>query len=190
MRRHQVCLRPACVEDALFLVELWADALRRCDVQEQVAHVEVLVKESTANPEQRLLVAEVDGVPAGAVLLRVSTVTPLNPEPVVQAFSPHVTPTHRRQGVGRALLEAAVAYAEELGVPLVATAAASASRDANRFMARLGLSPQATLRLAGTHAVRAKIEAQRPPQERDERSRAQVLAARRSLRRRRALRED
>jgi hypothetical protein len=66
----------------------------------------------------------------------------------------------------------------------VATAAASGSRDANRFMARLSLGPQAVLRIATTHAVRAKLTAQRPPVQRaGGRQLTQVLAARRSMRR-------
>jgi len=157
--RHTVVLRPARVEDALFLALLWSDALRRGDRQEQVADVELVVKDSLVSAEQRLLVAEVDGAPAGAVLLRVTTLTPLNLEPVVQAVSPHVLPEFRRLGVGRLLVESAAAYAEELGIAHVVTGAAAGSRDANRFMARLGLGPHAVLRVAPTQLVRAKAEA-------------------------------
>ena len=60
--RHTVVLRPARVEDALFLALLWSDALRRGDRQEQVADVELVVKDSLVSAEQRLLVAEVDGL--------------------------------------------------------------------------------------------------------------------------------
>ena len=45
MSRHSVVLRPARVEDSLFLAVLWSDALRRGDRQEQVADVELLVKD-------------------------------------------------------------------------------------------------------------------------------------------------
>lgn len=184
MSRHAVSLRTATVEDALFLADVWADAVRRGDKQEQVADVELVVKDSLESAEQRVLVAEVDGTPAGAVLLRVTTLTPLNLEPVVQAVSPHVLPEFRRMGIGRMLVEAAAAYAEELGVAHVATGAVAGSRDANRFMARLGLGPHAVLRVAPTHVVRAKVEAQRPPMERHrDRARVQLLAARRSMRR-------
>lgn len=184
MTRHVITLRTARVEDALFLVEVWSDVLRRGDRQEQVADVELVVKDSLDSAERRVVVAEVDGAPAGAVLLRVTTLTPLNLEPVVQAVSPHVLPEFRRIGVGRMLVEAAAAYAEELGVAHIATGAVSGSRDANRFMARLGLGPHAVLRVAPTALVRAKVEAQRPPMERHrDRARNQLLAARRSRRR-------
>ncbi|MDP2774949.1 MAG: GNAT family N-acetyltransferase, partial [Nocardioides sp.] len=84
----------------------------------------------------------------------------------------------------RLLMESAVSFAEELGVAHVGTAASSGSRDANRFMARLGLGPHAMLRLAPTVVVRAKLTAQRPATAATSgRQLTRVLAARRSLRR-------
>ena len=93
MSRQPVSMRQATIGDVPFLVELWSDALRRADRQEQVHDLELIVEEAAASAEQRLLaIAEYDGEPAGAVLLRVTPMTPLNLEPTVQAFSPHVTP--------------------------------------------------------------------------------------------------
>jgi hypothetical protein len=68
-------------------------------------------------------------------------------------------------------------------------AAPSASRTGNRFMARLSLGPQATLRVATTHAVRTKLTAQMPTSQRvseratGRRQLGAVLAVRRQLRR-------
>ncbi|ANH40075.1 putative acetyltransferase [Nocardioides dokdonensis FR1436] len=186
MSRSPVTLRTASEEDALFLVELWEPYLRRGDREDQVADLERVIKESAASPEQRLLIADHDGRPAGAVLLCVATLSPINLEPVVQFHSPTVVPDMRRHGVGRTLVEAAVAWAEDLGIPHVATEASATSRDANRFMARLALRPQAVLRAATTHAIRTKVEAQRPATERGRSARGQMLAARRSLRRQQA----
>jgi GNAT superfamily N-acetyltransferase len=184
--RSLVVLRDAEVSDAPFLAELWSAALRRADVQEQVADLELVVKASGASMEQRIVVAEYDGQPAGAVLLRITTVTPLNLEPVVQVLSPTVLPQHRRHGVGRMLMEAAVQFAEDAGIPQCAAAAASGSRDGNRFMARLALAPLATYRVAPTAAVRARLTAQRPTlttAPSGGRHLTRVLAARRSQRR-------
>lgn len=183
MMRTQVTLRCAVLTDAPFLATLWADALRRADRQDQIADLEVIIKDATQSPEERLVVAEYDGSPAGAVYLRMTTLSAINLEPTVQALSPHVLPEFRRHGVGRTLMEAAVTFAEELGVGHLATAAASSSRDGNRFMARLALGPQAVLRVAPTHAVRARLAAQRPLHRGGGRQLGQVLAARRSLRR-------
>ena len=128
------------------------------------------------------MVAEYDGQVAGAVHLRAATMTPLNLEPVVQTISPHVFPEFRRHGVGRALMEASVAFAEELGIGHVATAVVAGSRDANRFMARLALGPYALLRVASVHALKAKLSSQRPQVVRPTPGRSPVLAVRRSLR--------
>ena len=87
----------------------------------------------------------------------------LNLEPVVRALSPHVLPRFQRHGIGSALMDAAVSWAEELGIAHVATAAVAGSRDANRFMARIALGPYAVLRVATTHAVRTRLSAHRRP---------------------------
>lgn len=183
MMRTLVTLRCAVLADAPFLATLWRETLRRADRQEQIADLEMIIKNASDSPDERLVVAEYDGRPAGAVYLRLTTLSSINLEPTVQALSPHVLPQFRRHGVGRTLMEAAVTFAEELGIGQLATAAASSSRDGNRFMARLALGPQAVLRVAPTHAVRARLVAQRPSLHRGGRPLGQVLAARRSLRR-------
>lgn len=184
--RSMVTLRAAEASDAPFLAELWAVALRRADHDEHVADLEQVIKNAAASPEQRLVVAEYDGTPAGAVLLKITTVTPLNLDLSVQVLSPHVLPAFRRHGIGRMLMECAAAFAEEAGVPQICTAAASGSRDANRFMARLALAPLATYRVAPVSAVRARLTAQRPTLATTPtggRQLTRVLAARRSMRR-------
>lgn len=186
MSRTLVTLREADISDAPFLAELWSEALRRADMVEQLDDMEQIIRRVEQSPEQRLTIAEYDGERAGGVYLRVSTLTPLNLEPTVQALSPHVVSGFRRKGVGRQLMDAAVCFAEELGIAHVTTAASSGSRDANRFMARLGFGPQAMLRVAATHAVRAKLTAQLPHSQRIPGGRpqlGQVMAARRSMRR-------
>ena len=184
MSRSLVSMRLAVRADAPMLAELWAEALRRVDHQEQIHDLEQVIAAAETDPGTRIVVAEHDGEMAGAVLLQVSTLTPLNLEPTVQIVSPHVFPAFRRRGVGRALMDSAVGFAEELGVDHVASGSSSASRDANRFLARLALGPHAVLRIAPTAAVRAKLTAQRPSlSTTGARQVTRVLAARRSLRR-------
>ena len=62
------------------------------------------------------------------MLLRVATLSPINLEPVVQCYTPTVVPELRRHGVGRTLVEAAVALAEDLGIAHVMTAAVGVAR--------------------------------------------------------------
>ncbi|WP_110181556.1 GNAT family N-acetyltransferase [Nocardioides solisilvae] len=181
MVRASVTLRPATDDDVAALVGLWADALRRGTPEQQAADVLQVLHQAAADPDSSVLVAELDGRVAGAVHLRATTVSPVNLEPVVHAVAPHVHPDHRRRGVGTALMEAAVVFAEERQVGLVGAAAISASRDSNRFFARLSMGARATLRIATTQSVRHRLVALRPERAGHQGSRHldRVLAARR-----------
>ncbi len=81
-----------------------------------------------------------------------------------------------------------MAFAEEHGIAHLGAAAVAGSRDANRFMARLALTPFANLRLAPTQVVKAKLTAAGPVTGRahgSARHLTKVVAARRSMRRER-----
>jgi GNAT superfamily N-acetyltransferase len=182
--RSQLLLRPAKDCDVAALAAVWVDVLRRCDHDQQVEDVRRIVDRVSALHEERIVVAEFDGAVVGAVHLRATTFSPINLEPVLQVISPHVLAEYRRHGVGSALMDAAVSFAEELGIGHVGTAVNAASRDSNRFMARLALGPAATLRVAPTSAVKGRLHAQRPMLARATgRHLPKVLAARRSMRR-------
>ena len=182
--RPSITLRSAEMADAPALADLWAEHLRRGDSHDQLHDVVTVLERAASSPDERVVLAEYDGDVAGAVHLRTTTVSALNLEPVVHALSPTVLAQHRRHGIGRMLMEAAVAFAEERGVGYVATAVAAGSRDANRFMARLALSPAATLRISPTALFRTRIDAARKSARPSPRQLTQVVAARRSMRRR------
>jgi GNAT superfamily N-acetyltransferase len=177
MSRSLVTLRDATLSDVPQLAELWQPFLRR-GTDEQLHDVATAIEQIGDRPRERLVVAEYDGEFAGAVFLRAARYSPVNPEPVLQAHNAMVVPSHRKRGIGNALIECAVTWAEELGIGHVGTATSSGSREANRFMARLALGPQAVLRMAPTPVVRSKLAARYPAA----RQVTQVLAARRSLR--------
>ena len=179
MSRTPLVARIARREDAPELVTLWSDVLRRTDPSDQLADLELVIKQAAVSPEQRLVVVEYGGELAGAVFLRLTTLSPINLEPCVQSVQPRVLPHLRRHGVGKALMDAATSFAEENGFLHVTTAVTSTSRDANRFMARLGFGPVAMIRLAPTSLARQRLT---PPSAGD-RGLNKVLAARRSQRR-------
>lgn len=182
MARTPVVLHEAAADDADVLAAIWSGVLRRADPSQQAQDVRGVISLAAEDPAVRIVVAEYDGSIAGAVYLRLTTVSPLNLDPVVMALSPHVLPHFRRRGVGKALMEASVAWAEELGIGQVASAAVSGDRDANRFMARLALTPRAVLRVGATSAVRHKLS---PAARGGTRQLTSVLAQRRSQRLRR-----
>jgi GNAT superfamily N-acetyltransferase len=189
MGRPQVVLREAVPADADFLAGLWSSSLRRVEPEAQVADVLTVIERAHEAPEQRLVVAEYDDRPAGAVLLHLGTVSSLNLEPTVRVLSPSVVPELRRHGVGHALLEAALCFADEHGVSSLGTAVSPGARESNRFMARLGFSALATYRIAPAAVVRARLRGQRPAPVvvgANGRAATRIIAARRSMRRSRA----
>lgn len=183
--RHSLAVRPALPVDVPGLLAVWSDVLRPGPEAERRADLEALIAEATSSEDRMVVVAEIDGEVAGAVCLSATTVTPLNRQPAVYAVSPHVLPQFRRRGAGAALMDAAVSFAEDRGIELVASAAAAEWRDANRFLARLSLVPQAMLRVAPTAVVRSRLSAARPGRRgrpRPTSSVDRVVAARRNRR--------
>lgn len=188
MTRSTITLRPATSQDAPRLAALWGDLLRKGDDAQRVADCLAAIERAGQSHDERLVVAVQDDQLAGAVYLVATTVSPIHLEPMVKSMAPTVFPAFARRGVGAALMDAAVTFAEERGIATVAAAAASGSRDGNRFLARLALTPVATLRVASTSSVRARLMALRPVTSRtgaSSRQRDRVLAARRVLRRER-----
>lgn len=182
--RSPVQLRTARDSDATALVDIWSEVMRKGDREQQLDDIRHVIDRLSATPEERIVVAEVDGLVVGAVHLRASTCSAINLERVLQVSSPHVLSDHRRHGIGSALMQAAAEFAEELAVPHLGIAVSAGSRDSNRFMARLGLGPAATFRFAPTTTVKNRLLAShRPTLARGGRPLTHVLAARRSLRR-------
>lgn len=181
--RSQVVLRPVVDDDAPALVALWDGALRRGDGEQQLVDVRRVVARVATSSEERLIVAELDGRVVGAVHLEATTISPINLEPVLRITSPHVLPECRRHGIGRTLIEAATAYAEERSIGQVATAVLAGARDSHRFMARLGLGRAAVFRIAPTALVKCRLGAHRAVPPRRSRQLTKVIAARRSMRR-------
>lgn len=180
MIRTVVEVRAAVSDDAPVLRELWADILRRGTASDQEADVLSVIADCAVRSDRCIAVATIEGRIAGAVLLEATTLSPLNLDTAVLAVSPHVLAEFRRRGVGTALMDAATRFAESHGIGMVATAAMANSRDANRFMARLSLTPQATLRAASTSTLRAKLAGRRSTaRNRGSRQIDKVLAARR-----------
>jgi GNAT superfamily N-acetyltransferase len=63
----------------------------------------------------------------------------------------------RRRGVGRALVSAAVAHAEEVGSEHVVVSVFPSLREVNRFYARLGFGPIVIRRMATVASLRRKL---------------------------------
>ena len=192
MSRSAVSVRNVRVEDAPELRSLWAEFSRRPNRgDEGVEEVAQAIRQALAADDTRIVVAEVAGEFAGAVHLSIRPIGPMTAERAVHASHLRVVPELRRRGVGRVLVESALAWAEENGLGHVAATSVMNSRNGNRFLARLGLAPAAVMRVATTAQLRAKLPVERTASVRPTIVRTgagnkhigQVLAARRSARR-------
>lgn len=141
----------------------------------------------TVGPDQRVLVAVLGDQVAGAVHVTLAQLSPVQSATAAYVWHLQVAEPFRRRGVGHALVEATLGWAEGRDASHVVVAASVTSRDANRFMARLGLSQLAVIRGSTTAALRAKLPVGPPAAARvdgrSHRSVGQVLVRRRSMRR-------
>ena len=191
MSRVPVQVRDAVEDDAAGLATLWEDVLVRPGAEgvglPSVTQAQQAIARFAESKETRVLVAVVDGRVVGGIFLRVSLLSPLHADRALHMSHLQVDRGFLRHGVGRALLEAGVTWAEQLGVETVLAGAPAADRDTNRFLARLGLAQVAVLRFGSVTALRSKL-----PHDpslmarggvRKGRNVGQVVAARRSQRR-------
>jgi GNAT superfamily N-acetyltransferase len=127
-------------------------------------------RDAIADPDRHLVLA-VAGPPEseqvlGMALLSVSVANALLDTPVVHLTHSVVVGRHRRRGAGKAIVAAAVAFAEERGVEQLVVSVSPAARDAARFFARLGLAPMSVRRTAPVAVVRRRLAALEPTEAR------------------------
>ena len=187
MARCPVMVRDAEPEDVHALRELLATVTIRGHEEPRLEDELTAIANLAVDPEQRLVVAVTDGDVVGVAHLKRATLSPLQTETAVYVLHLNVREDQRRHGVGHALLEATVSWAEEKDSGHVIVAATASSRDTNRFMARLGLGQAALMRVATVASLRSRLPVETPVAarvgSRSHRSVGQVLAQRRSLRR-------
>ena len=187
MSRPAVVVRDAVEDDLPALLLMWTelrDLGGRMELLMPGPDDEAMRKrlvEVDADPYSRALVAVVDGEVAGMVLLTYTAYAPLFDQQAVHAHYLHVRDGFRRRGVGKALLAAAVAFAEETGAEHVMTSVLPQLRETQRFYARLGMSPVVVRRSAPVSVLRRRLAPSGAATVTDS-----LLARRRSLRRVRA----
>jgi GNAT superfamily N-acetyltransferase len=160
--RNPVRVRDALPEDAGALVAMWRENT------ETSARLPAPSVDSAAraigrlglDPVQRLLVGTVDDERVEVVGVAHALRAPLSPiheEATVHLGYLFVDAAHRRRGVGHTLLAVVAAWADETRTTHLMANVSAASRDANRFLARLGLASVATVRTAPVVALRERL---------------------------------
>ena len=185
MSRCALEIRDARPEDVTDLLRLWADdrgALGR--TPQPVEEATTAVAQIAADPDERMLVGIADGRLVASVHLRRAPLSPLHGDTAIHTSYLHVHPEHRRRGYARALLDAALAWAEEKDVSHITAITTSNSRDTNRFLARLGLGTAATIRVATTASMRRRLAPEVIRSADARRQLGRVLAQRRTIQRR------
>ena len=160
--RAALTVREARPEDMPELLGLWRELRehtprRAGRAPDALAATEARYTEAMRNPGCRMVVAELSGELIGMVLLCVGSATSIVDTPAVEMTHMVVADKHRRRGAGKALVAAAAAYAEELGIDQVVTSARPQDRDVNRFYARLGFGPVVVRRVASVSALRRQL---------------------------------
>ncbi len=190
MSRMPVEVRPLSVDDGPALHALWAPLLPHETTgavsQEPGAFASHVLGMLSMDLEARVVVASLDGQVVGAAHLHRTWVAPLAGAQTLEVNLLAVDPARTRRGIGRALLEAGLTRAEELGIDDVVVVGAAGHREGHRFLARLGMTTVAVLRTAPVTALRTRLlkengglpNVQRVP--RRNRQVGQVVAARRS----------
>lgn len=163
MARSSVAIREARSDDVDVLLELWEELRTLSNRIERVMPATAddsfaaRLHAITDDPDSRALVATVDGEVAGMVVLNVTAYAPLFAQRAVHAHYLHVREAYRRHGVGKALLAAAVTFAEEVGAEHVMTSVPPQLRDTQRFYARLGFAPVVVRRSASVSMLRRRL---------------------------------
>jgi len=191
LSRSPILVRDAEPADAASLLRVWTDLFRRTSERASrppLTEVRASIARIMADPGQRLVVAVHEDEVVGAAFLSRAPLSPVHADDAVQISHLQVLEHARRRGAGKALMEAAVAWAEEKGASTVMAAATAHDRDANRYLARLGFASLAIVRAASVASLRAGMMRVEPPacartDSRTSRTVGQILAQRRYQRR-------
>lgn len=169
MSRVPIVVREAELEDAAALIDIWdksntvdydsydsetAAGIRR---KPTVAEAADALSEQMADPDRRVLVAVRDGDVVGAIAFSRQLLSVIQTDKVIVVTDLHVAPRHRRRLIASTLLSAGVRWAQDTDCEVMMAVSPADSRDANRFLNRVGLGQVAVVRAAQVSALHARF---------------------------------
>ena len=188
MPRANVVVRQPSSDDLTVVLAMWDELRLRSGRSGALApmpseaRLRALLAEAAEDDSYHAVVAELDGEVVGMACFLARPLGPFIDARVVQIDYLHVRPAFHRRGVGRALVAAATAYAEEIGSEHVAVNVLPQLREANRFYAKIGFTPLVVRRVASVQTLRRSLGLEPA----DHSRRAGLMARRRSAVRSRA----
>ena len=163
MPRTPVVTRAAVIEDVPVLLGLWQE-LRQVGARAERAvnpvatpDIAARLAEAVERPDCRLVIAFADDQPAGMAVFHAVRPDPLSDSTVLQMTHVVVAKSHRRRGVGHALVAAAAEVADELRIEYVSVGVYPSLREASRFYARLGFAQVMVRRVAPVAVLRRRL---------------------------------
>ncbi len=137
-----------------------------------------------AQPGGLVMVARADGRIVGLLLGRLVGPNPFTDEMHLAVEAVYVTASHRRRGVGHALMTGAVDLAAEAGAVQVYAAPIPGARGMQRFFVQLGFLPAAAHRVTKLSALQRRLsqDAPRAPRRLGPRHLEDLIARRRQAR--------
>ncbi|MET1133835.1 MAG: GNAT family N-acetyltransferase [Aeromicrobium sp.] len=194
--RQPVEIRDVEVDDAASLIELWSACAEAVGDEGSEAYTQQglwrrpteaeareAIEFNAREHRRRFLVALVGGEVVAAAAADIATLNPITMSRVMIVSDLQVRPTHRRRSIASGLLAVIAAHAEEENCELVLASSAAHAREPNRYLTKLGFNQIAVLRAIPVGKLNARLAAKASGRET-----GRLLAVRRSLRRRAAVR--
>lgn len=159
MARRTVDVTPVDRDDLRDVMGLWLAARVDSGSSKEAAGralTDGRLSTALRRPGVHSFVARMDGEPVGYAIASENPFG-LSPQAELAIEQLWVGPDARRHGVAKSLLAAVLSTAERSGCEVVVSNVPTASRDANRFFARLGFASVITRRVVSTSALRRKL---------------------------------
>ncbi len=166
MVRPHIAVWRAAPSDSSTVADLWIASAMAGGMNPDLAAraaAGTRVAEALERPGVQVLVADLEGKPAGIAVVG-TRFDGLLDAPNLAVDELFVMPAARRHGVGRQLMAAVARLAESEGYALVFAHVPSADKASNRLLARLGFGISVTRRVVPTAVLRRKLTVGDEPQ--------------------------
>lgn len=195
--RQPVEIRDVVLDDAPRLIDLWescaavaTDEGSEAFTQKTLwrrpteAEARAAIEFNAQTHQRRMLVACVGGELVAAAAGDVTTLNPITMSKILIVSDLQVAPGHRRRSLASSLLAVMSAHATDQGCDLVVASSAAYAKEPSRYLTKLGFNQIAVMRAISVGKLNARLAAKSS----NSRETGRLLAVRRSLRRRTAVR--